>query len=415
MTAPIAETTSFAALGISPELCAALESEGFASAFPIQSITIPDVLAGRDVCGKAKTGQGKTLAFGTPMLDRIHPAAPGRPRAIILVPTRELCQQVTDVLGPLAAALDRRVAAVYGGAPMDKQVQALRDGCEVVIATPGRLIAHLQDGTVHLDDVDFVVLDEADRMADMGFLPQVEWILRHLPGGGRMHTEHPKPQTLLFSATLDGQIGHVAKRYLDEPVYHEVVSEDPTVEQMAHLFLQVHPMDKHRVIARLASKMQKCLVFVNTKRGADRLVDKLRADGVKAVAIHGDRSQKDRERALRGFAEGQTALLVATDVAARGLDIEGVDMVIQAELPEDHKTYLHRAGRTARAGATGIAVLLLEWNQQMHVKVLQRRLKMSEPVVEVFSTDPLIDELIDELAGAESHESPSEGTEAFTA
>lgn len=380
---------SFAALGLSPSLCEALNTAGFDRAFPIQAASIPEILTGRDVCGKAKTGQGKTLAFGTPMIDRCAaagPAKPGRPRALVLVPTRELAKQVCEVLEPLGAALDRSVISVYGGAPMERQVDQLGRGADIVVATPGRMIAHLQDGTVSLSELEVVVLDEADRMVDMGFLPQVEWILRHLP--------ERRVQTLLFSATLDGQIAHIAKRYLDDPAFCEIESLDPTVEEMAHLFLQVHHMDKVRVVAAISHGVSKTLVFVNTKRAADRMVRSLRDDGVRAAAIHGDRSQRDRERALEGFASGRTPVLVATDVAARGLDIDGVDCVIQADMPEDHKAYLHRAGRTARAGNDGVAVLLVEWNQGIHVKVLQRRLKISEPVVEVFSNDPRLGDIV---------------------
>lgn len=380
---------SFSALGLSPELCGALNDAGFDKAFPIQAASIPEILTGRDVCGKAKTGQGKTLAFGTPILDRCAAAGPvaaGRPRALVLVPTRELAKQVCEVLEPLGAALDRSVISVYGGAPMERQVDQLGRGADVVIATPGRMIAHLQDGTVSLADLEVVVLDEADRMVDMGFLPQVEWILRHLPEG--------RVQTLLFSATLDGQIAHIAKRYLDDPAFCEIESLDPTVEEMAHRFLQVHHMDKVRVVAAISRGVTKVLVFVNTKRMADRMVRSLRDEGIRAAAIHGDRSQSDRERALEGFAAGRTPVLVATDVAARGLDINGVDCVVQADLPEDHKAYLHRAGRTARAGNDGVAVLLVEWNQGIHVKVLQRRLKISEPVIEVFSNDPRLADIV---------------------
>lgn len=379
----------FSALGLSPRLCEALDTAGFDRAFPIQAASIPEILTGRDVCGKAKTGQGKTLAFGTPILDRCAaagPSAPRAPRALVLVPTRELAKQVCEVLEPLGGSLDRSIIAVYGGAPMERQVSELADGADVVVATPGRMIAHLQDGTVSLQDLEVVVLDEADRMVDMGFLPQVEWILRHLPDR--------RVQTLLFSATLDGQIAHIAKRYLDDPAFCEIESHDPTVEEMAHRFLQVHHMDKVRVVAAISGGVNKTLVFVNTKRAADRMVRALRDEGIRAAAIHGDRSQRDRERALEGFAAGRTPVLVATDVAARGLDIDGVDCVVQADLPEDHKAYLHRAGRTARAGNDGVAVLLVEWNQGIHVKVLQRRLKIAEPVVEVFSTDPRLGDIV---------------------
>jgi superfamily II DNA/RNA helicase len=372
-------TASFEDLGVAPELVAALSSEGIAEPFPIQSLTIADALVGRDVCGKAKTGSGKTLAFGLPLLQRTAKSAPGRPQALVLVPTRELALQVHGVLAPLGRVVGRTVGAVYGGADLERQVRALRKGLDVVIATPGRLIDLGDRGEVSVADVRTLVLDEADRMADLGFMPQVEWVLR------RVVQEH---QTLLFSATLDGDVDHLVRHYMREPVRREVVSETVTVEEMAHRFLQVHQLDKVKVAAAICRGVGKALVFVRTKRGADRLVSHLRKEGVKAAAIHGDLRQAARERSLADFTAGKLPVLVATDVAARGLHIDAVDVVVHFDPPEDHKAYLHRSGRTARAGVEGVVVTLVLWDQILEVEKIQRRVGLRLPIVEIFSNDP---------------------------
>jgi superfamily II DNA/RNA helicase len=376
---------TFAELGVTPALSGALEAAGIGRAFPIQALTIADALAGRDVCGKAKTGSGKTLAFGLPILQRltVDPAA-RHPRGLVLVPTRELAKQVADVLGPLAEAAGHRLAACYGGTPMDPQIAALRTGTDVVVATPGRLIDLRQRHEVDLAEVEVVVLDEADRMADMGFMPQVEWILRHLTA---------PHQTMLFSATLDGDVDRLVRNELTDPVRHEVASTQATVSEMEHRFLQVHQMDKVKVAAAICRGSQRTIVFARTKRGADRLTENLRKEGIDARAIHGDLRQQARERALKAFADGRLPVLVATDVAARGIDVDGIDMVIHYDPPEDHKNYLHRSGRTARAGRTGVVVTLVLWNEQLEVERIQRRLGLSQPAVEVFSNDPRLADL----------------------
>ncbi len=385
---------TFESLGVSAELTKALADEGIVSAFPIQALTVADALAGRDVCGKAKTGSGKTLAFGVPLLQRakatrdrqgaLKPARPARPLALVLLPTRELAVQVHDVLAPLAQKLGLRAVAVYGGADIDRQVAKLRKGADVVIATPGRLIDLGDRGEVAVDGLETLVLDEADRMADMGFMPQVEWVLR------RLDQDH---QTLLFSATLDGAVDRLVKRYLSDPVFHEVASSTQTVTLMEHRFLQVHQMDKVKVAAAICRGLDKSLLFVRTKRGADRLVENLTKEGVRAAAIHGDLRQANRERALSDFSNGKLPVLVATDVAARGLHIEGVDAVIHFDPPEDHKAYLHRSGRTARAGKAGVVVSLSLWNQLVEMEVIQRRLGLRIPIVEMFSNDPRLADL----------------------
>jgi superfamily II DNA/RNA helicase len=382
---------TFESLGVSEELTKALADQGIVSAFPIQALTIADALAGRDVCGKAKTGSGKTLAFGVPLLQRTKatrdaqgPSAekakrPAQPLALVLLPTRELAVQVHDVLAPLAAILGLRAVAVYGGADIDRQVAKLQKGVDVIIATPGRLIDLGDRGEISVARLETLVLDEADRMADMGFMPQVEWVLR------RLETPH---QTLLFSATLDGAVDRLVQRYLTEPVFHEVASSTQTVTLMEHRFIQVHQMDKVKVAAAIARSQEKTLFFVRTKRGADRLVENLEKEGLHAAAIHGDLRQANRERALADFSNGKLPVLVATDVAARGLHIEAVDAVIHWDPPEDHKAYLHRSGRTARAGKAGVVVSLTLWNQLVEVEVIQRRLGLRIPIVEMFSNDP---------------------------
>ena len=396
MTTDTYETAgTFESLGVAHRLVEELADRGITTPFPIQALTIADGLAGRDVCGKAKTGSGKTLAFGIPLLQRTAAALgddrrsraggyPARPHALVLLPTRELAVQVHDVLAPLAKRVDLRVAAVYGGADVDRQVAKLRKGVDVVIATPGRLIDVGDRGELSVADVEMLVLDEADRMADMGFMPQVEWVLRRLV---RPH------QTLLFSATLDGAVDRLVRRYLHDPVYHEVASSTQTVSAMVHRFFQVHQMDKVRVAASIARSQDKTLIFVRTKRGADRLVLQLADEMVRASAIHGDLRQSNRERALADFASGKLPVLVATDVAARGLHIEGVDVVVHYDPPEDHKAYLHRSGRTARAGSTGVVVTLALWNQVVEAEVIQRRLGLRVPIIEVFSNDPRLRDL----------------------
>ena len=376
--------TSFAALGVDPRLVDALDASGITAPFPIQALTIPDAVAGRDVCGKAKTGSGKTLAFGLPLLAMAGDAAPNHPHAVVLVPTRELALQVSEVLAPLGSSVGCRVVAVYGGASMERQRVALKNGADVLVATPGRLIDFIDNGEVRLDDVRTVVLDEADRMADMGFLPQVEWLLR------RITSPH---QTLLFSATLDGAVDHVVRRHLKDPVFHEVASTTVTVEEMAHRFVLVHQLDKVKVTAAITRDAARSLVFVRTKRGADRLVEQLGKEGVRAAAIHGDLRQQMREKSLAAFTVGTLAVLVATDVAARGIHVDDIDIVVHFDPPEDAKTYLHRSGRTARAGESGIVVTLVLWDQELEVRRMQRRLGLDVPIVEMLSNDPRLGDL----------------------
>jgi superfamily II DNA/RNA helicase len=377
-------TTTFESLGLSPDLVDALSAAGITHPFPIQTLTIPDALAGRDVCGKAKTGSGKTLAFGLPLLERTTKAEPGYPTALVLVPTRELAVQVQEVLEPLGKQRDVGVAVVYGGQSLEKQARQIADGVEIVVATPGRLIDLLDRKAVSLEALECVVLDEADRMADMGFLPQVEWVLRHVGG---------PHQTLLFSATLDGAVDVLVKRYQRDPVHHEVESRTVTVDEMLHRFLLVHEMDKIKVAAAISKGVARTMMFTRTKRMADRLAAGLEKEGVKAAAIHGDLPQRIRERSLADFMAGKLPVLVATDVAARGLHIDDVEIVVHYDPPQDHKAYLHRSGRTARAGESGVVVTLVLWNEELEVKRMLPRIGVKQPLVEVFSNDPRLADL----------------------
>ena len=385
---PVEAPTGFARLGVPPEVDEGLAAAGFANPFAIQIEAIPVALQGRDVCGRAKTGSGKTLAFGVPMLSRISARAqPLRPLGLVLVPTRELAVQVAEVLEPVARHSGRRVLAVYGGASRHQQVDHLKDGIEIVVATPLRLIDLLKSDEIDVSGVEVVVLDEADRMADDGFTPQVEWILRRCTG---------RNQTMLFSATLDGDVGHLIRQFQKDPVEVAIDAATDTVGTMHHLWLAVHHMDKDKVVAAIGRGAGKTVVFCQTKRVCDRVTDNLRALGVNAAAIHGDLPQPSREKALRRFAEGDLSTLVATDVAARGIDIDDIAVVIHYEPAKDNKDYLHRSGRTARAGRDGWAVTLTEYNQHTQVTILQRTMRMpiTKPI-EVFSNNPKLANLAD--------------------
>ncbi len=407
------DAPTFAGLGVSSRLVTALQTAGITTPLPIQALTIADALTGRDVCGKAKTGSGKTLAFGLPLLMTVPKAKPGRPTGLILVPTRELAVQVRDVLVPLGHAADRSVTAVFGGTAMERQIKAVRKGHDVVVATPGRLIDLCQRGDVTVADIAVLVLDEADRMADMGFMPQVVWLL------DRIAAEH---QTMLFSATLDSEIDRLVRNYTNDPVRHEVESDQPTVEQMEHRFLKVHELDKVKVAAAIAKGAGRTLFFCRTKRGADRLELQLRREGIKAGVLHGDLAQNARLRALRDFREDGLGVLVSTDVAARGLDVDGIEVVVHYDPPEDHTAYIHRSGRTARAGATGVAVSLLLWDQQLESERMRRRLGIRQPVVELFSNDARLSDLLspewatlpDEATGTDGGGGTSTATQART-
>ena len=370
--------TSFADLGISPDLLAVLTKRGLTSPFPIQTMTIPDALAGRDVSGKAQTGSGKTLAFGLPLIERTKTAKPRKPHAIVLVPTRELANQVAEELTPYAAARGLWLCAIYGGTSMFRQIQALRQGVDIVIATPGRLNDLLERGEISVSAVKNVVLDEADQMADMGFLPQVERILGQIEG---------ETQTLLFSATLDGAIRTLVQRYQKDPVRHEVINTQATVDTLTQRFVGVTADSKVEIASRICAGAKRVILFVRTTHGADRLAEQLSRTGLRAAAIHGRLSQSKRERTLADFARGSMPVLVATNVAARGLHVDGIDVVVHYDPPEDHKVYLHRSGRTARAGEEGMVVTLVLPFEEREVTSIERAAGIDVGIVRMDADD----------------------------
>jgi superfamily II DNA/RNA helicase len=364
----VTEVTSFDALGLPPALGAALARGGIAAPFAIQTRVLPDALAGRDVLGRAGTGSGKTLAFGLPILARlaVEPRAArvsGSPRALILVPTRELARQVADVLEPLAAPARLRVTTVVGGLSMGRQIDQLRRGVDVLVATPGRLIDLLDRRACSLDRVEISVLDEADHLADLGFLPAVRRILSATPEHG---------QRMLLSATLDGDVDRLVREYLTDPAVHAVPVPPRRESVMDHRVFQLANADKVAVAARIASRPGRTLFFVRTKHGADRLAKQFGRFGVEAVAIHGNRNQNQRQKALDAFAAGRPRVMVATDVAARGIHVDDIELVVHYDLPNDHKDYTHRSGRTARAGAGGIVLSLVTDDQARDAERLLR-------------------------------------------
>jgi len=344
---------SFADLGLPAELVRVLNREGLTTPFEIQAATIPDALAGKDVLGRGQTGSGKTLAFGLPVLTRVAKggrALPHHPKALILVPTRELAMQVADALMPLGRSVGVFLKTAVGGVPYDRQMDALRRGVEVIVATPGRLGDLIERGACSLDSVEVTVLDEADQMADMGFLPEVTELLAKTPAG---------TQRLLFSATLDGDVDALVRRFMTDPVTHSTDPSEASVSTMDHHLLLIPPHDKFPITASIANRGGKTIVFARTQMGVDRLVEQLAAVGVRAGALHGGKTQRVRTRTLSEFKEGRTNVLVATDVAARGIHVDGISLVVHVDPPKDPKDYLHRAGRTARAGESGAVVTLV--------------------------------------------------------
>jgi superfamily II DNA/RNA helicase len=364
-------TTTFARLGLPDALIGALFERNIVQPFPIQEATIPDALAGKDVSGKAPTGSGKTLAFGLPLLARIERATRHQPRGLILAPTRELAEQIRQELVPLARAVGRDVAAVYGGVGYGPQKGALRRGVDVLVATPGRLEDLIEQGSIDLSRADIVVIDEADRMADMGFLPAVRRILDR--------TSHRR-QTLLFSATLDGDVAVLSRGYQRDPIRHEAGTVEADAIDARHHFWLVQHEDRVRHTADVVGVAGRSIVFTRTRHGADRLARQLSKLGVTTVALHGGRSQNQRNRALHAFSSGSAQALIATDVAARGIHIDAVASVVHFDPPGDAKDYLHRSGRTARAGATGVVVSLVTRDQQRSVRRMQQELDLGAPI-----------------------------------
>lgn len=356
---------TFADLGLSPGLTSRLSAKGFVSPFPIQEAILPDALSGRDVCGRAPTGSGKTLAFGLAIASREFRSKPRKPSALVLVPTRELAGQVQRELATLFKQGDRRVIAIYGGTGYGPTRQALGRGVDVVVACPGRLEDLVAQGAIDLGDVRMVVLDEADRMVDMGFLPAVRRLVDLTPADR---------QILLFSATLGREIETLVDRYQRDPVRHDVVGTESKNPDVTHVFLDSRKEDRAELTARLVQEHGQALIFCRTRRGADRLTRQLNAGGVRSVAIHGDRSQGQRERALASFVKGTARALVATDVAARGIHVDELPCVVHYDPPADETDYLHRSGRTGRAGKPGLVISLVSHDQRQASLNIQQAL-----------------------------------------
>jgi superfamily II DNA/RNA helicase len=363
--AAAAPAVSFAAAGVPAPLVVALAAQSITAPFPIQAATLPDALAGRDILGRGQTGSGKTLGFCIPLAAGLADGYTSacRPRGLVLVPTRELASQVHAVLAPLAESMGLSVATIYGGVPQKPQVAKLRDRADIVVACPGRLADLIEQGHCHLGDVEISVLDEADHMADLGFLPVVRRLLDMTPPGG---------QRMLFSATLDAAVDVLARRFMNRPAHHDVGPVEVPVAMVHHL-LTVVPADRVGVVTALAGGGGRSLVFTRTKHAARRLARQLTTSGIPAAELHSDLSQGVRERNLASFASGVVRVIVATDIAARGIHVDGIDLVIHADSPAEHKAYLHRSGRTARAGAAGTVITLQTPAQAAAVRDLMRK------------------------------------------
>ncbi|MFD4204760.1 DEAD/DEAH box helicase [Micromonospora tulbaghiae] len=364
---PTPDTVDFASLGLPRQIVETLARQGITTPFEIQRATLPDSLAGRDVLGRGQTGSGKTLAFGLPVIARVadrNRARPLHPRALIMVPTRELAMQVNDALVPLGKSVGVFLKTAVGGVPYDRQIDALRRGVEIVVATPGRLGDLIERGVCRLDDVEITVLDEADQMADMGFLPEVTRLLAKTPADA---------QRLLFSATLDNDVDTLVKRFMTDPVTHSTAPATAAVSTMDHHLLLIPPHDKFAVAASIAAREGRTMLFARTQLGVDRLVEQLAAVGVRAGGLHGGKTQRMRTKTLAEFREGRTPVLVATDVAARGIHVDGVSLVLHVDPPKDPKDYLHRAGRTARAGESGaVATLVLPKQRRTTLAMMEK-------------------------------------------
>ncbi|WP_333770641.1 DEAD/DEAH box helicase [Streptomyces sp. IBSBF 2435] len=380
LTPALPAVTAFAELRIPQPVLKVLTSLGVTEPFPIQAATLPNTLAGRDVLGRGRTGSGKTLAFGLALLVRTaevgRRAEPRRPLGLVLVPTRELAQQVTDALNPYARTLQLRLTTVVGGMSIGRQTTALRRGADIVIATPGRLADLIERGDCRLDEVGITVLDEADQMADMGFMPQVTRLLDQV---------RPQGQRMLFSATLDRNVDLLVRRYLNDPVVHSVDPAAGAVTTMAHHVLHVHDADKYATTTEIAARDGRVLLFLDTKHAVDRLTTHLLNSGVRAAALHGGKSQPQRTRTLARFKTGDVTALVATNVAARGIHIDDLDLVVNIDPPSDHKDYLHRGGRTARAGESGSVVTLVLPHQRREMARLMAAAGITPEITQVRS------------------------------
>lgn len=379
---------SFADLSVPEAIAQSLAERGITDPFPIQAATLPDSLAGRDVIGRGRTGSGKTVAFAVPTVVAVaqqrNRRQPRSPQGLVLVPTRELAAQVADTLRPIAAAMNLRVAVIHGGVPINPQAKAMMS-CDIVVACPGRLEDLIGQRHCRLDNVAVTVLDEADHMADLGFLPAVKRLLDQTPREG---------QRMLFSATLDNGVDVLVKRYLTKPVTHSVDSAESPVPDMQHHLLLVAAADKAAVVRRIASGHGRSLLFTRTKHGAKKLAQQLCKSGIHSVELHGNLSQNARTRNLDQFASGEARVLVATDIAARGIHVDEVTLVVHVDPPEEHKAFLHRSGRTARAGASGTVITIATPDQRRDVNVLTRRAGISPEVTNVAPDHPLLDELV---------------------
>lgn len=362
---------TFAQLGAPNFIVSALAERGISQPFAIQAATVADALAGRDVCGRAPTGSGKTLAFGIPLVAGVGKAQPHKPRALVLAPTRELADQIKTELRTFAGK--RRVGVAYGGVGYGSQIGSLRRGVDILVACPGRLEDLISQGQATLSAVDKVVIDEADRMADMGFIPAVRRLLDQTAA---------ERQTMLFSATLDGDVATLTRDYQRDPVRHEVGDETPDAKAAHHVFWSVARTDRTDICAEAIDAAGSTVVFCRTRHGCDRVAKQLNRRGIRAAALHGGRSQPQRTRALAEFAAGEVQALVATDVAARGIHVEGVGAVIHYDIAADHKTYLHRSGRTARAGQSGVVVSLIQPDQVKELKSMQRKMGLEQRVTD---------------------------------
>ena len=387
--APVHQAADFAELNVPAPIVAALALTGVTSPFPIQNATLPDSLVGRDVLGRGKTGSGKTIAFAIPTVARLAASGAKRetksPRSLILVPTRELANQVAETLMPIAQAMSMKVAVVFGGVGQGPQVTALRMGVDILVACPGRLEDLIAQRHCKLDKVEVTVLDEADHMADLGFLPAVKRLLDATPQNG---------QRLLFSATLDNGIDVLVRRYLTNPVVHSVDPEVAPVSTMTHHVFAVTAADKATIVRELAQGVDRSLLFMRTKHGAKKLAKVLSAAGIPAVEMHGNLSQNARERNLESFTNGTTRVLVATDIAARGIHVDDIALVVHVDPPAEHKAYLHRSGRTARAGAEGVVVTLMTPDQVSDVKSLARSAKIDPTITRVAPGHPMLSSLV---------------------
>lgn len=388
--------TTFSTLGVPAPLVAALAADGKTTAFPIQVDTLPDTLAGRDVLGRGKTGSGKTIAFALPMVARLGTSLaggkrrPGRPLGLVLAPTRELATQIMQTFEPFAAAYGLTITTIFGGINQTRQVAALRAGVDIVVATPGRLEDLMKQGYLHLDAIEITVLDEADHMADLGFLPVVTRIMDKTPQGG---------QRMLFSATLDNGVDKLVKRYLQNEVLHSVDEANSPVAQMTHHVFEIADVDaKNELVTTLASGMGRRILFMRTKHHAKKLAKKLTEQGIPAVDLHGNLSQPQRDRNLAAFSDGSAKVLVATDVAARGVHVDNVELVIHVDPPMEHKAYLHRSGRTARAGSEGDVVTICLPAQKQDLKTLLRKAAITVTPQQVTATSPAVTSLVGDVA-----------------